>query len=227
MIQKAADNASIVLVGSFNAGIFQPAWFEKNELLPVTETQNAQIEMISNEIAILTISWVRIEVTGQRFLARTTDESMFSPLRDLIVGTFSLLEHTPVRHVGINREIEYRMPNEESWHAIGHKLAPKEPWEPYIKNPGMKSLMMEGRRDDNHDGVINITVRPILKQPLPGKEWLVGVSINDHIDLGENKTALDACQVLNGIWDDSLARSANISLGLITENSKNEQFITS
>jgi hypothetical protein len=220
VIQKAADNASIVLIGSFNPGIFHPAWFEKQELLPSTETQNAKIEVISNEIAVFTMSWVRIEVIGNRFVAKTADESKYGPLRDLVVGTFKLLEFTPVTQVGMNREIQYQMPNESSWHSIGHKLAPKEPWNPYVKSSGLKSLVMEALRDDKRDGLFNITVKPVLKQPLPAKQWLVEVSFNDHVDLGESKTSLDACSILVEDWDKSLVRAADISVGLISDTSK-------
>lgn len=220
MIQKAADNASIVLVGSFNPGIFQPAWFEKQELLPGTETQSANIETISNDLAIFTMSWVRIEVLGDRFVARTADESKFGPLRDLVAGTFRLLEYTPVKQVGMNREVRYALQSEESWHAIGHTLAPKKPWLPYVKTPGMKILTMEALRDDDRDGAFNITVKPVLNQPLPVKSWFVEVSFNDHVELGAEKTALEACKVLEDDWDRSLSRSEKIASGLITDTAK-------
>ncbi|KAF0165945.1 MAG: hypothetical protein FD157_1121 [Rhodocyclaceae bacterium] len=220
MIQKAADSASIVLIGSFNPGIFHPAWFEKQMLLPATETDNATIEMISNDIAIFTMAWVRIEVVGERFVAKTADESKFGPLRDLVIGTFRLLEYTPVKQIGMNREIQYRMPNEDSWHCVGHTLAPKESWLPYVKTPGMKSLVIESRRDDDRDGLFNISVKPVLKQPLPAKDWLVEVAFNDHVELGENKTALDACKVLDEDWDKALTRAGSVCLGLISDTAK-------
>jgi hypothetical protein len=220
MIQKASDGASIVLVGSFNPGIFQPAWFEKQQLLPATETSSANIEAISNDLTIFTMAWLRIEVVNERFVAKTEDESKFGPLRDLVIGTFRLLEFTPVGQMGLNREIQYRIPTEDAWHSIGHKLAPKEPWLKYVSTPGMKSLTMEARRDDSRDGLFNIIVKPVLKQQLPAKDWLVQVSFNDHVELGADKTALDACHVLEEDWDKSLVRSAAISLGLISETAK-------
>lgn len=218
MFPKVADGASIVLVGSFNPGIFHPTWFEKQELLPVVETQNAQIEVISNDVAIFVMSWVRIEVLGERFVARTIDESKFGPLRDLIVGTFRLLEHTPVTQVGLNREIEYQLPTEVLWHNVGHKLAPKEPWLPYVKSPGMKSLLMEAQRDDDQAGVLNITVKPVVN--IPSKPKTVHIQVNDHVELGDAKTALDACKIIEETWDTSLSRATKISEGLILDTTK-------
>lgn len=213
MVHKVADGASIVLVGSFNPGIFHPSWFEKQELLPTIETQDAQIEVISNDVAIFVMSWVRIEVLGDRFVARTVDESKFGPLRDLVVGTFRFLEHTPVNQVGLNREIEYQLPTEDEWHTIGHKLTPKEPWLPFVKSPGMKSVMMEAQRDDEREGVLNITIKPVVN--VPSKPRTVHIQVNDHIELGPEKTALDACKIVEETWETSLARAIKIGEGLI------------
>ena len=208
------------MIGSFNPAIFQPTWFQKQGLLPETETVSANIETISNDISIFKISWVNIEVLGERFVARTSDESKFSPLRDLVIGTFRLLEHTPVRQMGLNREIRFSLPTEEAWHTIGHTLAPKDCWQPLVKTPGMKSLMMESERDDSRDGIFNIGVKPVLNRPPPLKHWLVEVSFNDHIELGAEKTGLDACAVLEEDWDRSMSRAERISSALITKASR-------
>lgn len=213
MVHKVADGASIVLVGSFNPAIFHPSWFEKQELLPAIETRDAKIEAISNDLAIFVMSWVRVEVLDGRFVARTNDESKFGPLRDLVVGTFQLLEHTPVLQVGLNREIEYQLPTDDEWHQVGHKLAPKEPWLPFVKSPGMKSVVMEAQRDDDREGVLNITIKPIVN--VPSKPRTVHIQVNDHIELGAEKTALDACKIIGESWEASLARAVKIGEGLI------------
>lgn len=128
-MNKIADGVSIVLLGSFNPGIFHPAWFQKEELLPEIEAEAAKIEVISNDIAIFTVAWLRIEAIGDRFVAKTMDESKFGPLRDLVVGMFRLLEQTPITTIGMNREISFELSSDEQWHAVGHALAPKPIWE--------------------------------------------------------------------------------------------------
>ncbi len=161
VLNKISDSATIVLLGSFNPGIFHPAWFEKNGLLPQSETKDAKIDMVSNDVAIFTMSWVRIEVMGDRFVFRTIDESKFGPLRDLAIGVFQLLEFTPIKQIGINREIKYEMPNIDAWHSVGHTLAPKEYWSTYVKSPGMNSLTIRAERDDARKGMLNVTVSPL------------------------------------------------------------------
>lgn len=217
MIDKAADIATIVMNGSFNPSIFHPVWFEKNGLIPSTETENAQIDTISNDIAIFTMSWVRIEVIAERFIAKTTDESKFGPLRDLVLGTFRLLEFTPCYQLGLNRTIHFKFPNEDSWHAVGHALAPKKHWEKYLNHPGMKTLTIEAKRPDDYDGTINITVRPVLTHPLPVREWIAEVSVNDHYDLGENETVVKACSIIDSQWSNSFTKAIDIANGIIQD----------
>lgn len=218
MAEKVGNGVAVVLIGAFNPAIFQPAWFEKNDLLPSSETEGASIETISNDIALLTMSWVRIEVIHSRFVARTQDESRFGLLRDLIVGTFTILEHTPVSQLGINWDHQYRVPNEDAWHKVGHTLAPKAPWAPFLTKPGMVWLTINAPRDDGRKGMINVTVKPVLKKPM--EDWRIDVSFNDHIELDEEHGALDACKVLEADWEASQLRAADLSYGLISETSK-------
>lgn len=214
-MNKIADGVSIVLLGSFNPGIFHPAWFQKQELLPEIEIEASKIEAISNDIAIFTVAWLRIEAIGDRFVAKTMDESKFGPLRDLVVGMFQLLEQTPVTMIGLNREVSFELSSAEGWHAVGHALAPKDIWRKYIKEPGMKSLVMESQRDDARLGRFNITVKPT-----PLKPHAVTVDFNDHIDIKGDEihaTAGEACRVIGEDWEKSLNRSLRVASGLVSD----------
>lgn len=214
-MNKIADCASIVLLGSFNPGIFHPAWFQKHELLPEIEAETAKIEVISNDIAIFTVAWLRIEAIGDKFVAKTTDESKFGPLRDLVVGMFQLLEQTPINMLGINREVSFELSSVEQWHAVGHALAPKGIWLKYVKEPGMKSLIMESQRDDARQGQFNIAVKPT-----PSKPCAVTIDFNDHINIKVDEvhtTAGEACKVIEEDWEKSLDRSWTVANGLISD----------
>lgn len=215
MLNKISDSATIVLLGSFNPGIFHPAWFDKHGLLPQSEISDAKIEVVSNDVAIFTMSWVRIEVIGKRFVFRTTDESKFYPLRDLVIAIFQLLEFTPISQIGMNREVKYQMPNAETWHSIGHTLAPKEHWLNHVKSPGMKSLSIEAERDDAREGMLNITVSSLSNPP-----FSVVTAINDHIELNADSTAADANLIIMQDWEKSLNRAEKIASGLISEVSQ-------
>lgn len=208
-MNKLSDIASIVLIGSFNPGIFQPSWFEAKGLIQGIETEGAKIEMISNDIAIFTLAWLRIEVVGERFTARTSDESKFGPLRDLVAAVFQLLEHTPIRNIGLNREITFELDSEDAWHRVGHTLAPKNIWNKYVKTPGLMHLMIKAEREDDRDGAVNVQVRPSL---LARKSVICDV--NDHIDIGDG-TGLDASEIIQNEWDKSQERALKIISGVV------------
>ena len=68
-----------------------------------------------------------MQVLQQRFVSITTDPRQYGPLRDLAMGIFTILSHTPVSKMGINRHFHFATPSVHAWHTIGHTLAPKDP----------------------------------------------------------------------------------------------------
>jgi hypothetical protein len=198
----------IVLIGDFNPKIFQPAWFGAEGLIQPSEVESARIEIIHPEVVIFLLGWLRLEVTRERFSAGTQQEPYHEVIRDLVVGTFRLLRHTPVKLMGINWEAHFRVESEEKWHAIGHTLAPPQMWEEVLIKPGMGSLTITGVRPDSLNGKINVTVEP--SAPFhPG----IFVRINDHFESGSPASALGADEIIGVLednWAESYKRSTNI-----------------
>ena len=81
----------------------------------------------------------------------------------LAMGVFAILAHTPVSRMGINRHFHFATPSVDVWHAIGDGLAPKEPWHEIMKLPGLRSMLMEGRREETSQGLLHIKVEPSVK----------------------------------------------------------------
>jgi len=158
-----AEGASIVMIGSFNPAIFQPRWLGAQQLIRAEEAENAKITIIQAQVADFSTEWFQLQVLQQRFTVFTTDPRQYGPLRDLAVGMFAILAHTPVSLVGINRHFHFTTPSVDVWHKIGHRLAPKEPWHEIITGPGLRSLLMEGRRDETSQGILRIKIEPSLK----------------------------------------------------------------
>jgi hypothetical protein len=158
-----AEGASIIMMGSFNPAIFQPRWLELQRLIRNEEAENAKITTIQAQVADFSTEWFQLQVLQQRFLMITTDPRQYGPLRDLAMGIFTILSHTPVSKMGINRHFHFVTPSVDAWHAIGNKLAPKEPWHEIMKGPGLRSMLMQGRRDGTSKGTLHIKVEPSLK----------------------------------------------------------------
>ena len=203
------EGVGIVLVGSFNPKIFQPAWFAAENLIREEEAQAANIQLIHQQVAIFSLDWLHLQVTDEQFSATTIQSHFYEPLRDLVLGTFRLLRHTPIHKMGLNRDSHFRVTSEEAWHAFGHRLTPKEPWAGILKEPGMRNLIMEGLRPDNLKGYIRVRVEPSVRYH-PG----VFINVNDHYEVNDGATIRGCDEIINILereWKNSLDRSAQIT----------------
>lgn len=194
---------NIVILGSFNPKIFQPAWFAANELIRKLEAEEADTEIIHNDISIFRIGdWLRLEVTRDRFNASTEQEAYFEVLVDFVLGTFSLLSHTPAGILGINTAMHYRVKNEKLWHEIGDKLAPKEPWKLLMRAPRLTRVEMQDVRVDGPKGYLRVRVEPSTRIT-PG----IFINTNDHYEVDDPKNATgcsELMEILNTNWKSSI-----------------------
>ena len=189
------EGVSIVFIGSFNPAIFHPSWYAAQKLWSETELENAKVDIIAADACSFRTDQYTLQALNNRFMISTAQVPLYDSLRDLAVGTFRILRHTPLAKLGLNREVHLQLESEEVWHAIGHKLAPKQHWQPILKNPGMRALMIEGVRPDRFSGAVNVRVEPSSEI----KHGLF-VAINDHFEV-----------------DDDSARSATAILGIAEE----------
>lgn len=206
MIEPKLVGASIVLRGAFNPPIFQPAWFASEGLISAEESQDATKEvLVHREFVSFVSDSFDLQVTSDQFQVGTSRAPSFSVLRDVVVGTFTLLSHTPVKALGVNRFAHYLMPSEDDWHKLGQRLAPPSNWEGFLKKPGMASITILAKRPDDRYGSISITVEPSAKHH-PG----VYVAVNDHFAISEtleSSSCPKMLEVLKSSWDACLARA--------------------
>jgi hypothetical protein len=144
VVEPDRQSFAIVVLGDFNPSIFQPMWFSANELLPEEEAREAEISVIHKAIASFSVGKLQIQVDESRLGLTTVESSQGPILRDLAIGTLSILEHTPLKAIGINRDMVFQCESEEVWHAIGHHMAPKSDWERVLEKPGMVQLAVRG-----------------------------------------------------------------------------------
>jgi hypothetical protein len=207
------DHAVVVVTGSLNPPAVQPWWLAHLGLIAVADAEAAKIEGVSPEFAVFELSWVRIEILRERFSAAAMNaEADKFRLRDLVVGIFSSLPHTPVTALGINRIVRYEMPDAERFHRIGHTLAPKGFWKEHLKEPGLKSLAIVSRRSDDHPGEINVSVRPVLEV-----SNVVEVSYNSHFQFPPKSLGKDVVPLLDGRIEATLKEGLVLSNSLIEE----------
>ncbi|SRR6266480_1965062 len=209
------DGVTIVLIGAFNPKIFQPAWFAHHGLIRHEEAASAENVVAVNELSTFTADWLSLQVTQERLQASTGDAAHFDVLRDIILGTFRLLEHTPVEKMGINRYMHYQVTPEDKYVAFGHFLAPKSPWTGILDDPRTMSLSVAGVQLRGSDSVkITVKVEPSVRVH-PG----VFIATNEHYETGGTNGGLGQLLAkLDQHWDNALTMAKQIAEHLLRQD---------
>lgn len=191
------SGGSIVLLGSFNPKIFQPEWFGRQNLIPQEEVEQAEIKFINPQYCQFETERFALQVTSERFLAASKGNTDAILLRDLVLGTFFVLEHTPSTAIGLNRHMHFQMASEEAWHRVGDKLAPKDGWSGVIEDgrPGMQSLDILTPKSEPPGAMMLVRVQPSLKIK-PG----VYFETNEHYPAGSLNELL---VILRERWEEA------------------------
>jgi hypothetical protein len=207
--------ASIVVVGQLNPAIFQPEWLAQHGLISTPDLDSTKIELIHPDIALFDLPWARIDVRQDLFSLRSKDAAYFPMLKDLAIGIFQLLEHTPVRAVGINSILQFIAKNSNEWHRVGNRLVPKNIWEQYYDgHVGMTRVSVTGEKTfGDISANLNITIAPVASSGING----VVVNINNHFDL---KSTRELHNILSTHWEELQKKSRSISEQILDEASK-------
>ncbi len=212
--QPHSYSHAIVFIGHFNPNIFQPSWFASEGLIGKQEAEGAKVNVIHPDISIFSLEWVRVQVLRERFSVETKQQPYDEAVRDLALGTFTLLRHTPLKQLGINMDMHFRIDSFEKWHHIGDKLTPKELWEGVLQKPGMKALTMEEAiRRDGRKGHIQMRIEPSARIE-PGLFF----GINDHVEVKDAETEVGSDEIvgiLKEMWLESHRRSEDMIYSLL------------
>lgn len=210
------NSSSIVLTGSFNPMIFQPEWFARQGLMPKELVEAAKIKVIVPEVSHFETEQVVIQVTQERFIASSSPTANPVPLRDLVQGTFFILEHTPITAMGLNRHMHFPLESEETWHQLGDKLAPKDPWNDILEgSTGLQCLFVTTARGYNVGGW--------REKQYPGSRYTVRVEpstqikfgvyfeTNEHYPAPKNEPPGAVMKILDERWEESQNHALRIA----------------
>jgi len=201
-ITPEIDVKTIVLRGNFNPQLYQPAWFAFNNLLHKDVIETAKGLNINSVLTQFSFEEFQVQVTEDRFAVGVESALYSEPLRDLVLGTFMLLHHTPIEMIGINRQVHFHLEKEEQLSKILNHFAPKSEWKDVLDEASFESIVFRGNRKDKYEGFIRVAVTPSPKYK-PG----LFIDINDHYNLIDRTekivTADKALNVLKSAWDAS------------------------
>src|SRR5829696_7901521 len=116
------EAVSIVMIGSFNPAIFQPRWLATQQLIRTEEAEKAKITIVQSELVDFSTEWFQLQVLQNRFQLASADPRQYGPLRDLAAAIFTVLPHTPISALGLNRQFHFKMPSRDAWHVVGDLL---------------------------------------------------------------------------------------------------------
>jgi hypothetical protein len=206
----------IVLIGDFNPSIFNPVWFANEGLIRSQEAVKAEVQISHPDVSSFSLEWLRFNVTRTQLVIETMQEQYEEVIRDLALGTFRLLRHTPIKKMGINTLSHFKLQTEEQWHEIGHRFAPKEIWKKIFKNPGLKTIRIEDSpREDGYKGYIHVNVEPSTKVH-PGLFF----KINDHYEVLDGTVqsgSNEIMDILDKNWMNSCKKADQIIATIMGE----------
>ena len=209
------EGMSIVLLGSFNPGIFQPFWFVTQELLMKKEAEDVKTELIAEGISIFQTDRFKFICDLSRLQISTENNAAYEQICDLIISIFQILSHTPVTKLGINFDYHIKIESEKKLNDIGDIIAPKQIWEKVLETPKTLNVTIQGKQTRDYSGNVNVKVQGSPKVN-PG----IWININDHYDLESNEP-LERCQkaleILGRLFEESLKRSKKIAMTIVNK----------
>ena len=207
-----SEGGGIVLRGSFNPGIYHPAWLARNELISEQGAKAAEITQKSPGFLHFTTEDFIFLSDEDRLQILAIKADMLPALLDLTIGILKNLPHTPLTACGINRDMHFSVESEDSMHFLGDVLAPKEPWNHLMEDPRLSRIDFRGELPSGLPGWQNVQIEPSRKVR-PG----IYIHTNAHIDIeGEEEDSSDkVIEILTNEWDRTLDHSKSIAEGIM------------
>ncbi len=196
-ITPELEGISLVVVGNFNPAIFHPLWFAAHDVLSVDEANEAEVQLMSDELVIFNTEWFQWRAFAQRIMIDVSDLSRVREAVDLLTNTFNLLGHTPIKAFGLNRNCHVRLESFESLDHLLQTAAPPGLWSDVIKGPRPSSVTVESEveKTDSLQSRLEVQLER-SKRVLPG----LFAEINRHYQV---RSARDDEQMIGGDGDEA------------------------
>lgn len=204
------DGTSTVIIGSFNPAISHPSWYEKQGLISNKDAENAEIKIVMPDVSEFEIGPIRVQVVRDRFTVETADPRYFESVRDLALGTFTILEHTPVKALGINRTMHFPMSSLDRQQALFKLIVQSQVWDSLLPDSELRSITIRHNRT-NPPGFVAVKIEPSLRI-----DSAVFIQLNNHYQIqGDNIAELLRC--LKDNWEQNIIDASKLANGLLSK----------
>lgn len=224
--QVVASLASVVTLGAFNPTIFQPSWLKANRVIGPDDQADLNVDedslLVFRDLAVINLPELGLDISvGRDRFSVLAKQDPHVLAKDVALNCLRLLPHTPVKALGINHTLIFNSPDTDSYHRFGDTLAPKGPWQALLgegdtRTGGLRAMTMERlERADGRPGYLKV----LLSVPEGGAHTTTKIEVNDHLELrgtdGELVPASKACELLEEVWDASIATAQKILTSLV------------
>lgn len=223
MPQLATDSLSIVVRGDFHPVQVVPRWLLDQGLIGEADFETREVKVLDEGTAAeFRVGAFQVDCYRDELEVKTTDETEFERLRDLVSGILRALPGAAVSELGINRGVHFYASDAASWHAIGDSLVNNSIWGDILPLSGMRAVLFEGARADKYAGRVLVQVAPsthydnavyvayndhyaltrVHTQPATREELRAVLDSEEPVPLTEKKAV--ALEVLSGNWNESM-----------------------
>ncbi len=223
-------SSSIVAVGAFNPAIFSPDWLERNGLIgkgdadAVRDRDGSQGKslLISHQVSSFETTWFALQVLDNQF-SLTSKDALTPAFKDLAVGIFQLVPHTPVAAVGLNFFAHFKFSSEEEYHRLGDTLAPKGIWKALYpdESSGLADLTVKIQHWTRGEPLKTKDEKRISIQPSKIIKFGAFMSYNDHHDVtpseeGDVRPAERMATIIDQEWESSWRDAVRVFDGVLS-----------
>lgn len=218
----------IVAVGDFNPAIFSPDWLERNGLIGeddadiAREGSQGKSLIVSRQVSNFETKWFALQVLENQF-SLTSKDALSPAFKDLAVGIFQLVPHTPLTAVGLNFVGHFKLATEDDYHRLGDMLAPKDIWEGLYPDQahGLADLTIQIRSGDRSKPQKTKDEKRVSVQPSTRIKFGIFLSYNDHKDVsaGEEDDLTPAergSAIIDKEWESSWQDARRVFDGLLS-----------
>jgi len=213
----------IVGAGRFNPAIFTPDWLVHTGLIGEGDAEFARGHAnfgVVGDLAVVETEWFRLQVLREQM--QLASKGVMSPaIRDLAVGIFRLLSHTPITAVGLNFHSHWTIISDADLFKIGDVFAPKRIWRELFPElePGTQdvTIKLERNRRGSTERVTRnetkVTLQPSAQVP-HGVFLSMGHHIQDPFDTEAN--AGTASRIVDQEWERAWTEARSVFDRLIS-----------
>src|SRR5260221_13815342 len=212
-LPDSLETVSIVLVGIFQLDEFEPSNLLKLGCIEATEHEVGKIVFRFPDTFVIHYPALQISAELNKVTINSTvEEPIFERAREFFLSFFGSSKNHSASAMGINNDLHRRVAELDRWHAIGHRLVPKDTWQNELKlqETGLLSAMVEGKRQDGESGAVRVRAEPSTLLPSG-----VYVQINDHFNLKADNGIEDALRIANTHWTDCRRRHLEITSAIM------------